>query len=177
MWDAHFAPRPRAEPSTPMRTLPVPTEPLARLWHANLDSAHRKRPVSTRVASSQDGPRTVTLGPTGSSGCRVSFAPRRGAVRRSARVSGSWVIRVMTAMCRARFSRRSPPRFSRWRTVLPEEAGIGFTPANEANAASSRRRPSCDHAAIATAAVTGPIPTLASRPWRGFARSAGSTSR
>jgi len=34
------------------------------------------------------------------------------------------------------------------------EAGIGFAPASEANAASSRRRPSCDHAAITTAAVT-----------------------
>jgi len=35
---------------------------------------------------------------------------------------------VTTAMCRARFKRRSPPRLIRWRTVFPEEAGIGFTP-------------------------------------------------
>ena len=33
------------------------------------------------------------------------------------------------AMWRARFNRRSPPRLIRWRTVFPDEAGIGFTPA------------------------------------------------
>src|SRR5450830_802814 len=54
---------------------------------------------------------------------------------------------VTTAMCRARFKRRSPPRFIRWRTVFPEEAGIGFTPARLANAASDRTRPGCDQAA------------------------------
>jgi hypothetical protein len=41
-------------------------------------------------------------------------------------------------MCRARFNRRSPPRLIRWRTVFPDEAGIGFTPARLANAASDR---------------------------------------
>jgi len=48
----------------------------------------------------------------------------------------------------------------RWRTVLPEEAGIGFTPARLANAASERTRPGCDHAARATAAVTGPADVI-----------------
>src|SRR5450756_1126685 len=56
-------------------------------------------------------------------------------------------MRVTTAMCRARFKRRSPPRLIRWRTVFPEEAGIGFTPARLANAASDRTRPGCDQAA------------------------------
>src|SRR3954470_12936818 len=38
----------------------------------------------------------------------------------------------------ARLSRRSPPRLIRWRTVLPEEAGMGLTPARLAKAASER---------------------------------------
>src|SRR5215213_10156918 len=67
-------------------------------------------------------------------------------------------MRVTTAMCRARLSRRSPPWLIRWRTVLPEEAGMGFTPARLAKAASERSRPGCDQAVNATAAVTGPIP-------------------
>jgi len=36
-------------------------------------------------------------------------------------------------------------------------AGIGFTSARLASAASERPRPGCDHAANATAAVTGPM--------------------
>src|SRR5215213_9667896 len=67
-------------------------------------------------------------------------------------------MRVTAAMCRARLRRRSPPRLMRWRTVLPDEAGIGFTPARLAKPASERTRPGCDHAAKATAAVTGPMP-------------------
>jgi hypothetical protein len=31
-------------------------------------------------------------------------------------------------VCRAWFARRSPPRESRWRVVLPEEAGTGAVP-------------------------------------------------
>src|SRR5215213_4906827 len=50
-------------------------------------------------------------------------------------------MRVRTAMCRARFNRRSPPRLMRWRTVFPDDAGMGFTPARLANAASDRTRP------------------------------------
>ena len=34
----------------------------------------------------------------------------------------------MIARCRARFAVRSPPRCSRWRVVLPEDAGMGATP-------------------------------------------------
>src|SRR5215212_8550715 len=55
-------------------------------------------------------------------------------------------------------NRRSPPRLMRWRTVFPDEAGMGFTPARLAKAASDRTRPGWDHAARATAAVTGPMP-------------------
>src|SRR5665647_2849510 len=80
-------------------------------------------------------------------------------------------VRTTTAMCRAWFRRRSPPRLSRWRTVFPEDAGMGLTPAREANAASERRRPSWDQAAIATAAVTGPIPGLSSSTRAGLRRS------
>ena len=47
-------------------------------------------------------------------------------------------------VCRARLSWRSPPRLRRWRTVWPEEAGIGAEPPGMANAASVRRRPRCD---------------------------------
>jgi len=46
----------------------------------------------------------------------------------------------------------------RCRTVLPDEAGIGLTPARLAKAASERSRPGWDQAASATAAVTGPMP-------------------
>jgi hypothetical protein len=44
-------------------------------------------------------------------------------------------------------SRLSQPRFSLCRVVLPDEAGIGLTPASAAKAASVRTRPECDHAA------------------------------
>lgn len=64
-----------------------------------------------------------------------------------ARVSTSWTIRVTVAMCKARLSLRSPPRLRRWRLVLPDEAGIGLTPARLDNAASSRTQPGCDQAA------------------------------
>jgi hypothetical protein len=56
----------------------------------------------------------------------------------------------------------SPPRLSRWRVVLPEEAGIGLTPAKAANGASERTRPAWDQAVWTTATVTGPMPVLSS---------------
>src|SRR5690625_7537144 len=76
-------------------------------------------------------------------------------------------IRVTMAMWRARLRRRSPPRLIRWRTVFPDDAGIGLTPARLANAASERTRPGCDHAAKAMAAVTGPMPGWSSKPAAG----------
>ncbi|SMX79199.1 hypothetical protein BLIN101_03383, partial [Brevibacterium linens] len=41
-------------------------------------------------------------------------------------------------MYNAEFNRRSPLRFSRNLTTFPDDAGIGQTPANFANAASER---------------------------------------
>ena len=46
---------------------------------------------------------------------------------------------------------------------------MGFTPARLANAASERTRPGCDHAARATAAVTGPMPGWSSSTRAGLA--------
>lgn len=56
-------------------------------------------------------------------------------------VSASKVILLRATTCSALFRVLSPPRLSLWRTVLPEEAGIGLTPAKEAKAASDRTRP------------------------------------
>ena len=44
----------------------------------------------------------------------------------------------IATMCIALLSFRSPPRLSRCLTVLPDDAGIGLTPASEANSASVR---------------------------------------
>ena len=46
----------------------------------------------------------------------------------------------MAMMCRALLAARSPPRFSRWRIVLPDEAGTGLTPHSAAKLASDRKR-------------------------------------
>ena len=61
-------------------------------------------------------------------------------------------------MCRARFSLRSPPRSSRWRTVLPELAGIGAEPVSLAKAASERRRPWWDQPRSRWPAEIAPTP-------------------
>ena len=74
------------------------------------------------------------------------------------RVSASCVILVTATMCSALFSALSSPRFSRCRTVFPEDAGMGFTPAREAKAASLRTLPSCDHAVRHFAALIAPEP-------------------
>lgn len=54
--------------------------------------------------------------------------------------------------------------------ALPDDAGMGLTPAREANAASERSRSLWDQAAIATAAVTGLIPGLSSSVRAGLRR-------
>ena len=51
-------------------------------------------------------------------------------------VRRSWLSLTRTTRYRAALACRSPPRFSRCRLVLPEEAGTGLTPHNEAKAAS-----------------------------------------
>lgn len=58
-------------------------------------------------------------------------------------VAGSSHILIKEMVCIARFSCRSPPRFSRCLLARPEETGIGATPAKDAKAASERNRPGC----------------------------------
>jgi hypothetical protein len=79
------------------------------------------------------------------------------------RVLASWVILVTATMCRALFRDLSPPRFSRCLTVFPDDAGMGFTPARDANAASLRTLPSCDQAARHFAALMAANPVSSSK--------------
>jgi hypothetical protein len=51
---------------------------------------------------------------------------------------------------------RSPPRLSRWRTVLPDEAGRGAVPLQRAKAASCLKRAGSQASSLA--AEIGPIP-------------------
>ena len=60
----------------------------------------------------------------------------------------------------ARLSRRSPPRLRRWRSVFPEDAGMGQVPESDAKAASERIRPPWDQATRMTAALTVPMPII-----------------
>jgi hypothetical protein len=54
---------------------------------------------------------------------------------------------------------RSPPRESRWRVILPEDAGTGATPHSAANEASLRSRCGLVPAVTSNwAAVSGPTP-------------------
>ena len=55
-------------------------------------------------------------------------------------VRSSLPIRTTQIMCRARLASRLPPRLSRWRTTLPEEASMGETPQRLAKEASLARR-------------------------------------
>ena len=84
-------------------------------------------------------------------------------------VSVAKVILLRASIGRALFRVLSPPRSSQFRTVLPEEAGIGLAPAREATAASEWACPRWAQAVRQTAAaVTGPNPVSCSRG-RGFA--------
>ena len=49
-------------------------------------------------------------------------------------------IRESTTMCKAELAWRLPPRFSRWRLVLPDEAGMGHAPQSIAKLASDVNR-------------------------------------
>ena len=77
---------------------------------------------------------------------------------------GQLRIRVVAMVCRARLRARSPPRLSRWRTVLPLLAGSGLVPARAANAASLRQRPGWENDTMAWAALTGPMPRRSVSP-------------
>src|SRR3954453_11501325 len=71
-------------------------------------------------------------------------------------------------VCRALLARRSPPRLSRRRWVLPEETSTGLTPHNAAKDASLWRRSGLSPAGMSNAAaVSGPTP-LRSRQLRGM---------
>src|SRR5680860_1238051 len=71
-------------------------------------------------------------------------------------------IRTTTARNSAEFAWRLPPRLSRWRLVLPDDAGIGQTPHSLAKAASERIRLLLSPAATSnSAAISGPIPNAA----------------
>ena len=77
----------------------------------------------------------------------------------SARVGRCQAIRPTAISYNAQFASWLPPRFSRCRVTLPEDAGIGATPHKCANAASLRSRSGLSPAATSsTAAVSVPTP-------------------
>ena len=64
---------------------------------------------------------------------------------------------------------RSPPRFRRYRLVLPEDAGIGVTPHRAAKAASEWSRSGLLPAVTSkAAAVSDPIPKMLTRAGDAF---------
>src|SRR5262245_25954546 len=73
----------------------------------------------------------------------ISFLVLPLAVRRVAwaLVRGSQARRVMAIVHSAELACRSPPRLSRWRIWLPEEASTGLAPHSAAKLASLRIRP------------------------------------
>src|SRR3954471_6509270 len=73
-------------------------------------------------------------------------------------------MRVMTTTHRALLAWRSPPRFSRHRVTLPDDAGMGATPHRWAHAASERNRPGLSPAATSrVATVSTPTPCTSSK--------------
>ena len=85
------------------------------------------------------------------------------------RPTKAWVFlsvrsRLIAIMCRARLAWRSPPRLSRCRLVLPDDAGSGEVPQSMAQAASERSRSGL------SPAVTSSWPAV-SMPMQGRSRS------
>jgi hypothetical protein len=73
-------------------------------------------------------------------------------------------MRTIAMVQGALLAARLPPRFNRWRIVLPEDAGMGLTPHNEARARSLRSRSGLSPAATkSAAAVCGPTPNWVSK--------------
>src|SRR6266487_4283900 len=94
----------------------------------------------------------------------ISFLVLPSAVRRAAQalVRGSWARRVMAMVHSAELACRSPPRLSRRRSCLPEEAPAGLAPHSAAKLASRRTRPGLSPAvASSVAATTVATPCLA----------------
>jgi hypothetical protein len=140
----------------------------------------RVAPVSSGAASVL---RLVVLGRLGvveqvvHAPCELPFegAERLGAVLpavsrrwRNACACGqtrSWVIAIR---CSAALSCRLPPRFSRCRCTLPDEAGMGATPACMAKAASDLNRRTSAVSTSSLAAHRGPQPDSVSScgAWR-----------
>src|SRR5215472_10010003 len=76
-------------------------------------------------------------------------------------VRGSWARRVMAIVHSAELACRSPPRLSRRRICLPEEASTGLAPHSAAKLASVRTRPGLSPAVASRAAATwGSYPFL-----------------
>ena len=71
---------------------------------------------------------------------------------------------------RALLAARSPPRLRRWRSVLPELAGMGAAPQRWARAASERSRSGLSPAVVSSwPATSGPTPNRALSVWCGLA--------
>src|SRR6266571_97000 len=91
----------------------------------------------------------------------ISRVVRPSARRRATylRVRSSLLMRVNTIRQRAWLACRFPPGLSRWRLVLPDDAGRGATPQRCANAASLRSR--CGLSPAATSRIAAPCAELA----------------
>src|SRR6266545_5316514 len=79
-----------------------------------------------------------------------------GQVGARSRVVAGW---VSAAKYSARLRRRLPPRFSRYRSVRPDDAGIGAVPLAEATWSRVGNRWMSPTSPRIRAASTGPIPT------------------
>src|SRR6266487_3543296 len=86
----------------------------------------------------------------------ISFLVLPSAVRRAAQalVRGSWARRVMAMVHSAELACRPPPRLSRWRSWLPEEASTGLAPHSAAKLASRRTRPGLSPVVASSVAAT-----------------------
>src|SRR5215467_11616229 len=99
----------------------------------------------------------------------ISFLVLPSAVRRAAQalVRGSQARRVMAIVHSAELACRSPPRLSRWRSCLPEEASTGLAPHKAAKLASVRTRPGLSPVVTSRAAATWvATPLLGQEPVR-----------
>ena len=95
----------------------------------------------------------------GSGGFRGRFCLRWCAVWRRAMLRSSMRRRIMAMRHRALFAQRLPPRLSRCRRIVPEDASMGLAPHRAAKEASLRRRSGLSPAAVSrAAAVSGPTP-------------------